>query len=142
MLPFQTLIILNRTATAPVYQQIANGLIRLIRDGLIKPGASLPGSRQLASLLGVHRKTVESAYEELFIQDWIEVIPRKGPQVSQRLPEIRPQDFKETDAGSAYSNAAAFPFYHFNPAASLPARGEKLIPVINDGFPDPRIAPI
>jgi GntR family transcriptional regulator/MocR family aminotransferase len=142
MLPFQTLIIIQRTAATPVYQQIANGLIRLIRDGIIQPGASLPGSRQMAAVLDVHRKTVESAYEELFIQDWITVIPRKGPQVSQHLPEIKPQDFKQSTAGSAYGNEAAFPFYDFGPVAPLPGKGEKLKPVINDGFPDPRIAPI
>lgn len=142
MLPFQTLIVINRTAATPVYQQIANGLIKLIRDGIIKPGASLPGSRQLAALLDVHRKTVESAYEELFIQDWIAIIPRKGPQVSQHLPEIRPHDFKNTGAGNAYSNDASFPYLQFSPAIPLPAKGDPLRPVINDGFPDPRIAPI
>ena len=142
MLPFQTLIIIHRTAATPVYQQIANELIKLIRDGIIKPGASLPGSRQLASILEVHRKTVESAYEELFIQDWIEVVPRKGPQVSQHLPEIRPQDFSLRDTGSTYSHDASFPFYDFGPIPPLPGGGKKLRPVINDGFPDPRIAPI
>jgi GntR family transcriptional regulator/MocR family aminotransferase len=141
MLPFQTLIVINRTAATPVYQQIANELIKLIRDGIIKPGASLPGSRQMAALLDVHRKTIESAYEELFIQDWITVIPRKGVQVSQRLPEIRPHDFKNTGAGSAYTNDASFPYLHFTPSP-LPSRDSKFRPIINDGFPDPRIAPI
>lgn len=140
MLPFQTLIILNRTAAIPVYQQIANGLIKLIRDGILQPGAALPGSRQMAALLDVHRKTVESAYEELSIQDWIAVIPRKGVRVSQRLPEIRPRDFKDKIAGDTYSNDASFSFLHFDPTP-LPAKG-KFRPVINDGFPDPRIAPI
>jgi len=142
MLPFQTLIVINRTAAAPVYQQIANGLIKLIREGIIKPGASLPGSRQLAALLDVHRKTIDSAYEELFIQDWITIIPRKGAQVSQHLPEIRPHDFKGARPGIAYSNDASFPYLRFTPTAPLPAKGDGLRPVINDGFPDPRIAPI
>ena len=142
MLPFQTLIVINRTAATPVYQQIANGLIKLIRDGIINPGASLPGSRQLATLLDVHRKTVDSAYEELFIQDWITILPRKGAQVSQRLPEIKPHDFKNTGAGNAYSTEASFPYLHFTPAIPLPEKGDRLRPVINDGFPDPRIAPI
>ena len=141
MLPFQTLIIINRTATTPLYQQIAGELVKLIRDGIIKPGTSLPGSRQLAALLDVHRKTVESAYEQLFIQDWITVIPRKGVQVSQHLPEIRPQDFTDTGTKNPYNHEAAFSFYHFD-SMPLPAKGEKLRPVINDGFPDPRIAPI
>jgi len=153
MLPFQTLIVIDRRSAAPVYQQIANALIRLIRDGILRPGASLPGSRQLASLLDVHRKTVESAYEELFIQDWIKVIPRKGPQVSQDLPEVRPHHFIDTQQQPSpghnqpsplfpYSNEASFPFYNFGPPTPLPGGGKKLRPVINDGFPDPRIAPI
>ena len=142
MLPFHTLIIINRTTATPVYQQIANGLISLIRDGVIRPGAALPGSRQLAAQLDVHRKTVESAYEELYIQDWITVIPRKGPQVAQHLPEIRPKDFSDHDKGNAYDNDAHFPFYDFGAGTPLPGKGKKLVPVINDGFPDPRIAPI
>jgi len=150
MLPFQTLIVIDRSSTAPVYQQIANALIRLIRDGIIKPGSSLPGSRQLASLLDVHRKTVESAYEELFIQDWIKIVPRKGPQVSQHLPEVRPHSFidipqqasGQDQPHTAYTHPATFPFYNFGPPIPLPGGGKKLRPVINDGFPDPRIAPI
>ncbi|MBN9384481.1 MAG: PLP-dependent aminotransferase family protein [Chitinophagaceae bacterium] len=142
MLPFRTLIVINRTTVTPVYLQIANGLIKLIRDGVIQPGASLPGSRQLAALLDVHRKTVESAYEELSVQDWITVIPRKGVQVSQRLPEINPKDFNDSHADNkTYGSDASFPFFHFNPTP-LPVKGGKFRPVINDGFPDPRIAPI
>ncbi len=85
---------------------------------------------------------MESAYEELHIQDWITVIPRKGPQVPWHLPEIKPRDFKEQHKGNAYDNDAAFPFCDFGPISPLHARGKKLVPVINDGFPDPRIAPI
>jgi GntR family transcriptional regulator/MocR family aminotransferase len=152
MLPFQTLIVIDRTSAAPVYQQIANALIKLIQNGILRPGASLPGSRQLASLLDVHRKTVEAAYEELFIQDWIKVVPRKGPQVSQRLPEVRPHPFIDAQPPSPelapptpsapYIHPATFPFLDFGPPAPLPGGGKKLRPVINDGFPDPRIAPI
>lgn len=142
MLPFQSLIPIDRNSTAPVYQQIANTLIKLIRDGIIKPGSSLPGSRQLALLLDVHRKTVEAAYEELFIQDWIKVVPRKGPQVSQHLPEVRPHNFVPAVSSTPYTQPANFPFYTFGPLASLPGGGKKLRPVINDGLPDPRIAPV
>ncbi|HVU59017.1 MAG TPA: PLP-dependent aminotransferase family protein [Puia sp.] len=153
MLPFQTIITIDRHSTAPVYQQIANALIKLIRDGTIRPGASLPGSRQLAALLDVHRKTVEAAYEELFIQDWIKVIPRKGPQVSRHLPEIRPHHFIDPHRQPApgldhpelhtpYAQPASFPFFNFGSSLPLPGAGKKLRPVINDGFPDPRIAPI
>jgi GntR family transcriptional regulator/MocR family aminotransferase len=142
MLPFQTIVPIDRNSAVPVYQQIANALVKLIRDGILRPGASLPGSRQLASILDVHRKTVESAYEELFIQDWIKVVPRKGPQVSQDLPEIQPQPFIHDEGHTAYGQPADFPFLNFGPPVTLPAAGKKLRPVINDGYPDARIAPI
>lgn len=142
MLPFQSLILIDRDSAVPVYQQIANALVKLIRDGMIRPGAPLPGSRQLATLLDVHRKTIEAAYEELFIQDWIQVVPRKGPQVSLHLPEIKAQAFIPEPSSTPYTQAATFPFYTFGPPVPLLGAGKKLRPVINDGFPDPRIAPI
>jgi len=69
MLPYQALIELNREGSTPVYKQISNRLIHLIRDGVVTPGSSLPGSREMALLLQVHRKTVVTAYQELFTQD-------------------------------------------------------------------------
>ena len=88
MLPYKSLISINRNAPAAIYVQISNSMVRLIRDGLLRPGSPLPGSRQMAELLQVHRKTIVAAYEELFAQDWIETIPRKGVLVSQNLPGI------------------------------------------------------
>ena len=51
MLPFKTLIAIRKNAAMPVYRQIANSLIRLIQDGILKPGAPLPASREMASIL-------------------------------------------------------------------------------------------
>ena len=143
MLPFQTLLTLNKEAAIPVYQQIANGLIGLIRDGVIKPGAALPGSRELALLLQVHRKTVVAAYQELFTQDWIETIPRKGVIVSQKLPEIKPRSFKAAAKIPAYAGNTGFSFQATGPYPSNAAtRSAEHRYIINDGFPDYRIAPI
>jgi GntR family transcriptional regulator/MocR family aminotransferase len=141
MLPFQTLLTINKDAATPVYQQIANGLVRLIRDGVIKPGAPLPGSREMALLLQVHRKTVIAAYQELFTQDWIETIPRKGVIVSQRLPEIKPRTFKAEVRIPAYAGNTGFTFRQLPVLASAIRPGDQRL-AINDGFPDYRIAPI
>ena len=65
MLPFRTLIVINRKAATPVYRQIANSVMSLIRNGILKPGAPLPSSREMALLLKVHRKTIVAAYDEL-----------------------------------------------------------------------------
>lgn len=142
MLPFQTLLNINKDSGAPVYQQIAKGLVGLIREGVIKPGATLPGSREMALLLQVHRKTIVAAYQELFTQDWIETIPRKGVIVSQRLPEIKPRSFKAEAKIPAYAGNTGFTFSKLPVVLSSTARAGDHRLIINDGFPDFRMAPI
>jgi len=142
MLPFKTLITINKNASQPVYQQIANNLVRLIRDGILKPGSALPSSREMAQQLQVHRKTVVSAYEELYTQDWIETIPRKGVYVSNHLPEIKPRTFKAVMKGSAYTNQTGLNFSKTSTFKSLSQKEDTHKLLITDGFPDPRIAPV
>ncbi|WP_315818657.1 winged helix-turn-helix domain-containing protein [Paraflavitalea speifideaquila] len=110
MLPFQTLIIVDKTIPTPIYQQVANRLVSLIREGLIKPGIALPGSREMAELLQLHRKTIVAAYEELRAQDWIETIPRKGAFVAQNLPEVKPRKFTQGLSLPAYAGGTGFSF--------------------------------
>lgn len=142
MLPYQTLISIHKNATTPVYQQIANGLISLIREGIIAPGAPLPGSREMADLLQVHRKTIVAAYQELFTQDWIETIPRKGVLVSQQLPEIKPRSFKTASPIPAYAGNTGFAVNKIIGLPGPPVRLNECHLFINDGFPDSRMAPV
>ncbi|SKD04549.1 GntR family transcriptional regulator / MocR family aminotransferase [Chitinophaga ginsengisegetis] len=140
MLPFKTLIQTDKTLKLPVYQQIANRLIGLIQEGILKPGLYLPGSRVLALQLALHRKTVIAAYDELVSQDWLVAVPRKGVMVAGNLPVIRPRTYR--GAVSPYEDAAAFSF-HQVPSITLasvkPVTGAL---VVNDGFPDARLAPL
>ncbi|HYF29625.1 MAG TPA: PLP-dependent aminotransferase family protein [Chitinophagaceae bacterium] len=141
MLPFNNLLPIDRRATAPVYQQIAHGLIHLIRNGILRPGASLPSSRDMSRQLGVHRKTVVAAYQELFAQDWIDTQPRKGVYISERLPEIKPRSFKATTAKTNYDQPAQFNFQRFEASSTLRKTATRRL-IIDDGFPDARMAPI
>jgi GntR family transcriptional regulator/MocR family aminotransferase len=104
------------------------------------PGNALPSSREMATLLELHRKTVIAAYEELSAQDWITTVLRKGVIVSKELPEIKPRSFKTK--ASAYENNASFNFSRLAipPTAMSVAGGHRII--INDGFPDARLAPV
>ncbi|KAG4069240.1 hypothetical protein HA402_012093 [Bradysia odoriphaga] len=140
MLPFKTLIQTDKTLKLPVYQQIANRLIGLIQEGILKPGLYLPGSRVLAEQLALHRKTVIAAYEELISQDWLVAAPRKGVMVAGNLPVIRPRTFR--GAASAYGEKATFSFHHTPVAPVLPTVPATGTLVINDGFPDARLAPL
>jgi len=49
----------------PLYIQLRDQLRSLVHAGDLRPGDRIPASRELASLLGVHRTTVANAYAEL-----------------------------------------------------------------------------
>lgn len=93
MLPWPTIIVIQKDCEIPVYLQIANSIIQEIKKGRIGPGIKLPGTRQMSALLKVHRKTLVRAYEELDAQGWIEMHPSKGTFTNKEIPEINPRRF-------------------------------------------------
>ena len=135
------LITLDKSSDSPIYLQIANAMILNIRQGRLRRGLKLPGSREMASVLGIHRKTVVAALEELLAQGWIEMIPRKGTFVVKNLPEIKPKKIKADEHIEKYPMKTGYMFHHKEllsfPHSRIPSSGL----VINDGFPDVRLAP-
>lgn len=75
---------IDRAAGKPVYQQIRDGIIALVKAGTLTPGDKLPGTRELASQLGVSRKTVLIAYLELAADSWVESRPGSSTFVLDR----------------------------------------------------------
>lgn len=69
---------LDPDSPAPLYLQVAGSLELAIRQGRIRPGVALPGVRELAKRLGVHRNTVLAALSELQAQGWVESRERAG----------------------------------------------------------------
>jgi GntR family transcriptional regulator/MocR family aminotransferase len=138
MISFKPLIQLDREADLPIFLQLHNALVKLIKSGILKGGAKLPGTRGLAEQLTLHRKTVIAAYDELLSQGWTESIPSKGTFVSNKLPEIQPVG-NATD-GRHQANAG----FNFDPQLNLhrhyPAKKQQLI--LDEGIPDVRIAPM
>ena len=53
------------SAGGPAYQELAEGLRRLVADGRILDGTRLPSERELTAALGVSRTTVAGAYAVL-----------------------------------------------------------------------------
>ena len=140
MLPYKSLIRVDRTSPVALYIQVCNTFISLITDGTLRASDILPGSRVLAELIGINRNTVKLAYEELINQGWAESIERKGVYVLSRLP-LR----STTALGDANNNskpAEAFTWTnHFE--KTIPAKNlQKNILSIDDGFPDVRLAPV
>lgn len=87
------MIKLDYNSRMPKYVQLANGIIKEISCGNLVPGLKLPGSRTLANLFDVHRKTIIATYEELEAQGWIETVPAKGSFVSKKIPVTKFQKF-------------------------------------------------
>jgi GntR family transcriptional regulator/MocR family aminotransferase len=139
MLPYATLITLDRQAAAPLTQQLTTAFISLIKQGLLLPGNRLPGARTLADLLGVHRQTASTAYEELAAQGWIEQAPARAAVVSRRLPEVQPQPLP-APAPVGMAPRAGFGFVRNPDLVTAPYAPLPL--VLDSGLPDARLAPL
>ncbi|WP_461532289.1 MocR-like pyridoxine biosynthesis transcription factor PdxR [Sinomicrobium sp.] len=142
MTSFQDILNIDRSANVPIYLQLTNAVIRQIRSGRLRRGLKLPGSRSLAERLSVNRMTVVAAYDELQAQGWIEQKPRKGSFVSDELPELMPKSIGESDLVQKVSDSIPFEVDKNLIGVSHIkfASGRRL--VIDDGFPDPRLAPV
>ncbi len=142
MLPFKSIISIQRNGNVPVCLQIANGLTLAIKKGMIAPGARLPGTRTMAGQLEVHRKTVIAAFNELYAQGWIESKPSKGTFVSELLPETQPASFKKNVHPQTPIPAQTGYTLTSNTLLHKPVLANKGMLAINDGFPDERLAPV
>lgn len=141
MLPWKTIIQVQKDCDVPVYLQIANAVIREMKKGRIGPGIKLPGTRLMSELLEVHRKTMVRAYEELDAQGWIEMRPSQGTFTSKELPEIIPRRFSaREEKQNSYPKQTGYPVKtveHIRKPA-LPLRH---INGFHDG-PDVRLIPL
>ena len=90
MLPFKSILNLEKNAKTPLFLQIANGLTENIKTGIIPKGTKLLGTRAMAETLDVHRQTVVAAYDEMIAQGWLETQASKGTFVSLKIPEVKP----------------------------------------------------
>jgi GntR family transcriptional regulator / MocR family aminotransferase len=92
---------LMRDSTISIHAQISNKIIDEIQQGRFEIGMALPGTRELAIKLGVNRKTVVQAYEELIAQGWLNAESKRGTFVSSRTLSVNhhPKPIKKLDFG-------------------------------------------
>ncbi len=140
MLPYKSLIQIDRTSSVSLYIQVCNSFISLITNGTLQPSEMLPSTRNLALLIGVDRNTIKLAYEELISQGWTESIERKGVYVLSSLP-IRTQK-NRSDVKNIKEKQAAFLWTNKFSNTILSKNLQKTQLAIDDGFPDVRLAPI
>ncbi|MTD44212.1 aminotransferase class I/II-fold pyridoxal phosphate-dependent enzyme [Conexibacter sp. W3-3-2] len=83
----EVLLAVRRTADAPpLGAQVEAGLRAAVRDGRLRPGDRLPPSRTLARDLGVSRRLVVDAYDQLVAEAWLEARVGAGTFVRRALP--------------------------------------------------------
>lgn len=140
MLPWKTIIQIQKECDVPVYLQIANTIIREMKKGRIGPGVKIPGTRQMSELLQVHRKTVVRAYEELDAQGWIEMRASQGTFASEKLPELNPRKISSEEKRNAYPAKTGFTVKVNNNVRAAVNPNRNMIG-FHDG-PDVRLIPV
>lgn len=120
---------------AALYQRIALTIQNAILEGRLPRRTALPGTRVLADLLGVNRRTVIAAIQELEAQGWLVTRPNSGTYVSDELPS----GAAAKRAGELLPGAlVGFDLPSILQPVSTTLTGDLLL---EDGSPDPRLAP-
>ncbi len=140
MLPWKTIIQIQKDSDCPIYLQIANAIIQEIKRGRVGPGIKLPGTRLLSEMLNIHRKTIVRAFEELDAQGWIEMRPSQGSFTSRQLPEINPRKLlNNSERSNSFPAATGYPV-RVNKLIRSPVSPLRHIQGFHDG-PDTRLVP-
>ena len=78
------MIQLNYRDSRPIYEQVRDGLRRLVVSGAIAPGDKLPSVRQMAASLAINPNTIQRAYEALEAEGYLSTQAGKGCFASSR----------------------------------------------------------
>ena len=147
MLPYKSLIALEKPSKTPIFLQITNSLMDNIKSGLIPKGTKLLGTRALAEILSVSRQTVVAAYDELLAQGWLEIKAAQGTFVSSKIPVFTPISLDKSlnsnvlsDFSFSIKSKTGFDFPKKDYLKRPLLRGSSAL-TFDDGFPDVRLAP-
>ena len=72
------MISLNYRDSRPIYEQIKDGLRKLMVTGALRPDEKLPSVRALAAQLAINPNTIQRAYRELENEGYLVTLPGKG----------------------------------------------------------------
>ncbi|MCR4829845.1 MAG: GntR family transcriptional regulator [Pseudobutyrivibrio sp.] len=78
------MIQLNYRDSKPIYEQIKDGLRRLVVTGAVKRDEKLPSVRELATSLSINPNTIQKAYRELEQEGYIYTIAGKGSYAAEK----------------------------------------------------------
>ena len=78
------MILLDYRDSRPIYEQVQDGLRKLMVSGVLREGEKLPSVRALASQLAINPNTIQRAYEALEREGYVYSIGGKGSFVAPR----------------------------------------------------------
>lgn len=133
---------IDRQATTAIYMQVAQQLLNAISRGYLLIGSKMPGTRVLADLLEVHRKTIVASYYELEAQGWLSIEPNKGAFVMSINDAASPANpHQPLSSLVSYPAHAGFTFKQSN-ILDDPFESSACLYAFNDGNPDIRLTQI
>lgn len=77
------MIHLDYRDSRPIYEQVKDGLRRLMVTGVLAPGDKLPSVRAMASQLSINPNTIQRAYAELEAEGYVVSVTGKGCFVAE-----------------------------------------------------------
>ena len=91
------MIHLDYRDTRPIYEQVRDGLRKLMVTGMLRPGDKLPSVRALAMQLAINPNTIQRAYSELEAEGYILSVSGKGTFVAEleEQNEVRRAELEE-----------------------------------------------
>lgn len=131
--------LVNKIEHTTLWRELYDWLVDGMRDGLWKPGAPLPSSRELARARGVSRSTVVTVFDQLAAEGlveprggsgtyvaWIEP-GRRRPAAAPATPPVPdtgfgPLDTDRIDFRSGLPDLDAFPLARWNKAQAIAMR--------------------
>ena len=119
----QVPLTLSPHSDIPLYQQLYEALVSQIRSGQLSPGTRMPGKRSLANQLAVAVNTVDTAYQMLVAEGYLEARPKSGffvmevtdlvtgePHVVIPISKLPPPQRWRFDLSTGAVDTALFPF--------------------------------
>jgi len=88
----------------PIYEQVKDGLRRLMVTGVIREGEKLPSVRSLAATLTINPNTIQRAYEALEAEGYVYSIAGKG---SFAAPHNEVEDARKTELLALFDQTVA-----------------------------------
>ena len=78
------MLYLDHRDSRPIYEQVQDGLRKLMVSGVLAEGEKLPSVRSLAAQLAINPNTIQRAYEALEREGYTYSVPGKGSFVAPR----------------------------------------------------------